>query len=306
MSLTGQFSKNDIGLRTSYLPSSCTTLPSNKVKCKLIRVKRLEQCPIMLLGMRYILWARGHIRDLEDLVSGGRGHGDLEKWNCDISLRFGVLCRYTAFVAVDRSEKIDLDGKPHHVTQAVESPEGWNMLLQPDLMFDDSIQCCVRARKPRSIHMQYGPHESDTLSETRASIPKKSKSLAGGLGSVRSDLLSFRKKIRHEGLMDEMEIPEDSEIETLNEAIECAGEILKDLRDALSMGTHNLAQAMFDRRKKIDLLAKSLTKFGFKDDLVKTLKQIVETLNFGTAPSSTTTVRLWERLEDALEGLIAG
>ena len=106
--------------------------------------------------------------------------------------------------------------------------------------------------------------------------------------------------------MDEMEIPEDSEIETLNEAIECAGEILKDLRDALSMGTHNLAQAMFDRRKKIDLLAKSLTKFGFKDDLVKTLKQIVETLNFGTAPSSTTTVRLWERLEDALEGLIAG
>ena len=117
----------------------------------------------MLLGMRYILWARGHIRDLEDLVSGGRGHGDLEKWNCDISLRFGVLCRYLAFVAVDRSEKIDLDGKPHHVTQAVESPESWNMLLQSDLIFDDNIQCCVRAGKPRCIHMQYEPHESDNL-----------------------------------------------------------------------------------------------------------------------------------------------
>ena len=61
---------------------------------------------------------------------------------------------------------------------------------------------------------------------------------------------------------------------------------------------------MFDRRKKIGLLAESLVKFGYNDDLVKTLKQIVETLNSDTAPDSATTTRLWERLEEVLKRLI--
>ncbi|MFC7730656.1 VIT domain-containing protein [Actinomadura keratinilytica] len=46
------------------------------------------------------LWARAHLRDLEDryLVSGT---ADIERQIVDTSLRFGVLCRFTAFVAVD-------------------------------------------------------------------------------------------------------------------------------------------------------------------------------------------------------------
>jgi Ca-activated chloride channel family protein len=41
------------------------------------------------------------------------------------SLRFGVLCRFTAFVAVD-SRVIDAGGELRRVTQPVELPSGWD------------------------------------------------------------------------------------------------------------------------------------------------------------------------------------
>jgi Ca-activated chloride channel family protein len=72
------------------------------------------------------MWARGHIRELEDrYVLGER---NLEKQLVATSLRFGVLCRFTAFVAVDRSEVVNAGGPVHQITQPVEAPEGWEML----------------------------------------------------------------------------------------------------------------------------------------------------------------------------------
>ncbi|MQY05923.1 VIT domain-containing protein [Actinomadura macrotermitis] len=69
------------------------------------------------------LWARAHLRDLEDryTVSGG---DDLEKRIIDTSLRFSTLCRFTAFVAVDERTVTD-GGAPHQVVQPVELPDGW-------------------------------------------------------------------------------------------------------------------------------------------------------------------------------------
>lgn len=75
-------------------------------------------------------WAREHLRDLEDryVVAGSAFSSstaaDLEKQIIETSLRFGVLCRFTAFVAVD-SRVVTQGGKPHQVTQPVESVEGW-------------------------------------------------------------------------------------------------------------------------------------------------------------------------------------
>lgn len=72
------------------------------------------------------MWARGHIRDLEDrYVSGERG--DLERRITDTSLRFSVLCKFTAFLAVDDAEKVDSDGDPRRVMQPVDAPDGWAM-----------------------------------------------------------------------------------------------------------------------------------------------------------------------------------
>ncbi|MFD0898834.1 VIT domain-containing protein [Actinomadura sediminis] len=66
------------------------------------------------------LWARAHLRDLEDRYTVGE---DLEQRIVDTSLRFGVLCRFTAFVAVDSD--VTADGRTlHRVVQPVEAPSG--------------------------------------------------------------------------------------------------------------------------------------------------------------------------------------
>lgn len=66
-------------------------------------------------------WARAALRDLEDRYSAG--DRTLEPSIVRTSLRFGVLCRFTAFVAVD--ERVVSDGTVHRVVQPVEQPAGW-------------------------------------------------------------------------------------------------------------------------------------------------------------------------------------
>jgi Ca-activated chloride channel family protein len=75
-------------------------------------------------------WARAHVRDLEDRYASEAGHDTAglarqEQQITDVSLRYGVLCRFTAFVAVDSRVVTDGAG-PHRVTQPVELPAGWD------------------------------------------------------------------------------------------------------------------------------------------------------------------------------------
>jgi hypothetical protein len=42
-----------------------------------------------------------------------------------VSLESGVLCRFTAYVAVDRSEVVNEGGRQHTIIQPVEQPAGW-------------------------------------------------------------------------------------------------------------------------------------------------------------------------------------
>lgn len=86
------------------------------------------------------LWARAHLRDLEDSYAassaprwaGGRRVDlkHLEDQIVSTSLRFGVLCRFTAFVAVD-SRVVAEGGPRHRVLQPVESPAGWDANMAP-------------------------------------------------------------------------------------------------------------------------------------------------------------------------------
>lgn len=77
------------------------------------------------------LWARAQLRALEDQFVLGRDR-NLEKEITEISIRYQVLCRFTAFLAVDREETVNPGGKQHKVTQPVESPDGWAMLGAKD------------------------------------------------------------------------------------------------------------------------------------------------------------------------------
>jgi Ca-activated chloride channel homolog len=70
------------------------------------------------------LWARANIRDLEDQYVTGQT--SLEQRIVDTSLKFGVLSRFTAFVAVDQ-RVVNEGGTTRRMTQPVDLPSGWEM-----------------------------------------------------------------------------------------------------------------------------------------------------------------------------------
>ena len=75
------------------------------------------------------VWARGQVRKLEDRYAVERTE-ELEKRIVATSLRFGVLSRFTAFVAVDRSAVVNAGGEAQQIVQPVEMPAGWT---QPEM-----------------------------------------------------------------------------------------------------------------------------------------------------------------------------
>ncbi|MCZ7645584.1 MAG: VIT domain-containing protein [Planctomycetota bacterium] len=72
-------------------------------------------------------WARAHLRELLDrLAAGAPDPQALQRRILEASLTRGVLCPYTAFVAVDRAEKVK-PAELHKVQQPVEQPAGWEI-----------------------------------------------------------------------------------------------------------------------------------------------------------------------------------
>jgi Ca-activated chloride channel homolog len=69
------------------------------------------------------IWARAVVRDLEDEHSAGRGDDELTERLVAHSIRFGVLSRFTAFVAIDPERTAE--GPLDEVVQPVEVPSGW-------------------------------------------------------------------------------------------------------------------------------------------------------------------------------------
>src|SRR5690606_1695679 len=75
------------------------------------------------------LWARAAIRRLEDDYAAGHAdRGEVADRIVKLSLRHSVLSRFTAFVAIDRSEVVNPGGRVHRAVQAVEPASGWDML----------------------------------------------------------------------------------------------------------------------------------------------------------------------------------
>jgi Ca-activated chloride channel homolog len=97
------------------------------------------------------VWARGLLRELEDRYATGRGRlAELEKRIVDVSLKYNVLCRFTAFVAVDVKEVVNPGGKVQKITQPVDPAAGWDMLKprrRPELR---EALYCVDLRVSRS------------------------------------------------------------------------------------------------------------------------------------------------------------
>jgi Ca-activated chloride channel family protein len=104
------------------------------------------------------LWARSRLRALEDRYAiGERDREAAAKQIVALSLRFGVLCRFTAFVAVDRSEIVNAGGRQHAIVQPVEAPSGWDMFGQPMAGRGTVLRACVAA----------GPVETESVDSCR-------------------------------------------------------------------------------------------------------------------------------------------
>jgi hypothetical protein len=69
------------------------------------------------------------IRDLEDIYrEETRDRSKLKKRIIEISLAHSILCRFTAFIAVDHAEVVNKDGSRRTVVQPVHQPSEWEEL----------------------------------------------------------------------------------------------------------------------------------------------------------------------------------
>lgn len=71
------------------------------------------------------LYAKSLIRDLEDMFREEGDRNKIRKRIIDLSLNHSVLCRFTAFIAVDESEVVNKDGSVRTVVQPVHQPAEW-------------------------------------------------------------------------------------------------------------------------------------------------------------------------------------
>jgi Ca-activated chloride channel family protein len=81
-----------------------------------------------------LTWARAHVADLDDrFASYTEDVSALERTIIATSLRFGVLSRFTAWLAID-TRVVNEGGRMHKVVQPVEQPSGWEMPFPPEPM----------------------------------------------------------------------------------------------------------------------------------------------------------------------------
>ncbi len=107
------------------------------------------------------LWTRACLRDLEDRYAVG--DHSLEDRIVETSLRFGVLCRFTAFVAVD-TRIVAEGGRPHRVVQPVEMPSGWGAPRAiPEV--PKMMPMALRSPAPPSVPSQAALAFSGTLAQ---------------------------------------------------------------------------------------------------------------------------------------------
>ncbi len=133
-------------------------------------------------------WARGQVRKLEDrYVVAAEDLGALERQIVAVSLRFGVLSRFTAYVAIDHAETVNKDGKLHRITQPVDLPQGWAAqecgamalwecdrsapLMSPEQFIEGSADFILAAPPPRASLRSLGRALGITRGGRRSPAP---------------------------------------------------------------------------------------------------------------------------------------
>jgi Ca-activated chloride channel family protein len=127
------------------------------------------------------VWARAHLRELEDRYA--MGEHDLESRIVRTSLEYGVLCRFTAYVAVD-TRQVAGEGPQHRVIQPVEPPSGWELPSAAPMMGGFATMLAA-APAPRMRMAEPGLSAADVDQGFIAGGPQDAGPVPGGPGAGR-------------------------------------------------------------------------------------------------------------------------
>jgi Ca-activated chloride channel family protein len=176
-------------------------------------------------------WARARLRDLEDAYAAG--DRSLEQRIVGTSLRYGVLCRFTAFVAVD-NRVVNENGESRRVTQPVELPSGWEVAAESvhPMMFNLAASSSAMAAPPSppapGAPPQFAPARADATPRARMTRP---------LGSVGGAILRASKAIGIDApavSLEVMRVLAATEAQRLREAVDQPRHERRDLLDDLA------------------------------------------------------------------------
>ena len=120
-------------------------------------------------SLLHSLWGRCRVRELEDKFSSmDASDGRLQSEIIQCSIETQVLSRFTAFVAVDETQRVNLGGRVHRMTQPVESPEGWQTPVMPVIPHHQLV-----AIPGRDLPDVSSPSPSSASPSQRFELPKR-------------------------------------------------------------------------------------------------------------------------------------
>ncbi len=244
------------------------------------------------------VWARGQVRKLEDRYAIERAE-ELEKRIVATSLRFGVLSRFTAFVAVDRSAVVNAGGEGTEIVQPVEMPAGWEAqnampqvfacLAAPAAPATDSAPRRQVAARGGSLQ-QPSPRKRAAIPAPPAAPPSDAEF---ELSLDVSGFDGLEREIRSEAKQDETDKAKKPSSRFLNQS---AKKMLILLRQNASADIDTRRRILGELKPRLLQLSEALT----LDRLSELLRQLE-----GDLTDDLVVTRLWDEAEQIL-GMIAG
>ncbi len=197
--------------------------------------------------------ARARIRDLEDRYAANEHHH--EPAIVALSKRFNVLSRFTAFLAVDRSEIANPSGRLTQIVQAVEQPAGWAL----DKTRAGGVAMPPSMAMPASAMPPMPPTMSPPMSiASPAPMAKRSPSIAQNVARavsrVASSIVTSSHRKREQAESDELAATPISAVPYLAKLGELAAALsaatdheLRELRERLADWVENVRSVGLDQ-----------------------------------------------------------
>jgi Ca-activated chloride channel family protein len=229
-------------------------------------------------------WARSYVRDLEDRYVSAPAWGgevsaqELETRIVNASLRFSVLCRFTAYVAVDPRVVGD-GGVLHRVIQPVELPREWDFAAPNTGAFAAAPMSPGYGGGAPTYYaapsaMPPHPHPLAAAPQSRRRMRPPPVPRAPRVAPVRPELTAAREQARAEA---------------------------RRLREAGQLADYERRDLLADLASRLKALVQHLAAAGVPSSECSLLTALIASLEGGGALES-----LWDQAVRTLDGFAAG